>query len=170
MAEKAQETARRPLSNAERQCRFRKRRAARLRELEALRNEAGPSAVPPFRNAGSAPETADDLIDDALTTLRKRGDQLVADYERLLVTAPGLTAVETQTINARFMAWRQRFDSSAKLSRLAGAPELVTLTRSTRTTAARNAVALPSSASVAAATARLFLRVRIAYPGARSAS
>ena len=119
-----------PLTNAERQRRFRERRDARLRELEeALRNEdtVGPGAplrnaplrnapagrgVSPLRNAKTKPDPGEEL-DDYLVRLRQCGDQLVADYVSLL-TSPGLTTTESTAIDARFAKWRQQFQAKVK--------------------------------------------------------
>jgi hypothetical protein len=109
-----------PLSNAERQRRFRDRRDARLRELEGLpplRNATSRSGtVTPLRNAASVPVWTEETIDDALTQFRRRGDQFVTDYMALLTT-PGLTTAETRAISARFIAWRKLFEDRARTSR-----------------------------------------------------
>ena len=94
------------LSNAEKQARFRAKRDARLRELEeqfGLRNQ---TPLPPVIKLRNQPIDADTL-DDALARLRRRGDQLVADYIQLAV-APGLSLAELDTIVARFADWRNR--------------------------------------------------------------
>jgi hypothetical protein len=116
-----------PLSNAQRQARFRARRDARLRELEhwalrngtapqqarALRNGPGVPARGSLRNAEPTPPDPGEDLDRQLTTLRQRGDQLTADYAKLLAT-PGLSPAEIRTIDARYHEWRQRFAQHAK--------------------------------------------------------
>ena len=104
-----------PLSNAQRQARFRARRDARLRESEhwALRNGPGVPARGSLRNAGPTPSDPGEDLDRQLTTLRQRGDQLTADYAKLLAT-PGLSPAEIRTIDARYHEWRQRFAQHAK--------------------------------------------------------
>jgi len=59
--------------------------------------------------------TPDDAKDDALSHLRRRGDQLVADYVALLDT-PGLTAAEIDTIRDRYRTWRKTFDDRVSRS------------------------------------------------------
>jgi hypothetical protein len=78
----------RPLSNAERQRRFRERRDARFRELEGmapLRNSQTVRPLDSLRNVAPSHWT-EETIDDLLTQLRRRGDRLVADYVALLTT------------------------------------------------------------------------------------
>jgi hypothetical protein len=103
-----------PLSNAERQRQWRQRR--KEKRAAALRvTEVGPDRAVVTRNAvAPAPVTADTL-DDQLTKLHQRGNQLVAEYVALLAT-PGLTLAEAQTISARFLYWRRLFDGVAKIS------------------------------------------------------
>lgn len=136
-----------PLSNAERQRRFRERRDARLAEFEqlfpslrndamfsrlpalrnvartSLRNDTRPGARNPLRNDTRSAVTAE-TIDDALTQLRQHLDQLTAAYVALLTT-PGLTTAETKTVHARFIKSVQLFDASVKTTR----PAHVEMTR-----------------------------------------
>jgi hypothetical protein len=108
---------RRPLSNAERQARFRERRDARIRELEhrtSLRNEPDGPAVPPLRNVSLRNLVwTDETIDDALIKLRQHGDRLTDEYVKLLTT-PGLIEAETKTVLTSFLKWRQLFAAKVK--------------------------------------------------------
>lgn len=106
-----------PLSNAERQRRFRARRDARLSEAEAaLRNGTGASTTPALRNVASRrEEPPEDPTDEMLTRQRQRGDQLVAGYLALLRT-PGLSSAEVQAIVAHFTQWKKLFADQARTS------------------------------------------------------
>ena len=108
----------RPLSNAERQRRFRERRAAYVRKLEggALRNESLIQPITSLRNDASADRGSDDPIDDELSKFRKRDDQQLAGYVALLKT-PGLSDREIETISTRLLKMRQAFLTAAKASR-----------------------------------------------------
>lgn len=115
-----------PVSNAERQRRFRQKRR---RELEALRNEKEGPVTNSLRNEGtatvgvpsrneesansSAPSRNDwteEAIDDALTELRRSFERVDAQL-RALLTNPGLTASEIQTVRyRRFTEARKDFE------------------------------------------------------------
>ncbi len=62
------------------------------------------------RKTVAAEPVSKETIDEALSQLRRRGDQLIADYIALLTT-PGLTLGETQVINQRLIEWRKQFDA-----------------------------------------------------------
>jgi hypothetical protein len=110
--------------NAGYQAKHRAKRAAERRAFEqllaahpVLRKEADATAVNLLRKTPTDHHgTDDDPIDDAITKLRKRGDQLAADYVALL-SAPGLTHPETRAVHAHFIRWRELFDDSVAKSR-----------------------------------------------------
>jgi len=102
------------LSNAERQARFRARRAARVRELEehaALRNEAAPPKVVSLRNAIREGES----VDDTLTRQRRILDRVFADYEQLAVT-PGISGAQLDTIVGRLDEGRKRLKALRRVA------------------------------------------------------
>ena len=110
------------LTNAERQARWRKKRDARLHELEAQlaghpvptgHPTPSPSGVTPrpapsvFKLRPAPPPTDAESKDELLTRLRKGEEHLVWELERLAIN-PGLDRAELATIADRFTGWKKR--------------------------------------------------------------
>ena len=111
-----------PLSNAARQRRWRQKNKELLRKWRATLPTLRVTGTGPTRQAVTRNESprlpvpvTEESIDDAITQLRQRGDQLTADYIKLLTT-PGLTTVEARGIRSRFIKWRELFDASVAKS------------------------------------------------------
>src|SRR5206468_3666086 len=107
------------------QARWRKRRAAKLRALESL-VAAHHLDVPPvvLRKTDSAPPAAYlrkstanrvEAIDEELTNLRRRGDQLVAEYLKIFKTLT--TDAERKTVRSRFSIWLKLLDDGERKAR-----------------------------------------------------
>jgi hypothetical protein len=113
----AEEThrARGPLSNAERQRRWRQRKKeqrASIPDRESLRvTDAGPDRPSVTRN--EKPGMGEQAIDDGLTKKRLRLNELMAEYAQDLIN-PGLTVAEVETISAALLAARRTFAGLAK--------------------------------------------------------
>lgn len=108
-----------PLSNAERQSRFRARRRQELEALHrALRNDKATPDPGPLRNARRVdprtiavpPAWTAETIDDALTELRHAYERVDAQCAALL-KQPGLTDPEITTLrHRRFTEARKYFE------------------------------------------------------------
>jgi hypothetical protein len=106
------EKARGPLSNAERQARFRTKRDARLKALENIQLRNG-IQVRPSKSLRNDVCLTEETLDERLIEIRQVIDAAVAQYIAVL-DEPGLTIAEARTVSHRFVEWRARFDKSAK--------------------------------------------------------